>query len=618
MKVDDLAHAGCGVGLTPPSTMSRADWAEANIELDNTSQIQGKLCLDITPTVRWFLDATQRPGVERVTGQISAQSGKTLAMIILLLHIAAEDPGPTMWVGATKENVEEFGQKRLFPAMEQCRKTSLLLPKEKGKRSKRLIQLASMNLILRGTESRIGLQSDPVRYTLCDERREWRPGAIDLLRKRTLTYYAAMEIGIGTAGRKGDELDRDFLEGTQTHAHFRCRKCCHSQPFRFGRQESPYHPKARARGGIVWDTNETTKPGGKWDYEEVKKTVRYECEECGEHYRTADKLEMIRTLHPVDYNPNPDPKFVSFNWNALAMPWKKASFENICVEFLRARQAWKAGNREPMIAFITETLGEPFEDVANRVAKNDLLNRMGAYKKGECVMDEKDPAKLQEGSGLILTFDRQNLDRLEYVIRQWWLTGRSRLIWEGTASGLEEMRQIQIEKRILDRMVGGDDHGPNSREFRQRCMAWGWMPLFGEDRNWFVIQSADPEGNRKSYNAGWQKTQLDPGYGTVNQNERYSIPALKWSGRWFKDSLYHHFIRGAGPEWLIPTDVSDQYLKEVNGNELQEVTENGIIKKKWAERGRVDKADAELMQLVMADYHNLTRAIPVDTGEKKE
>lgn len=601
--------------FSPPSDLPGWRWCEENIILDNTGPMPGRYSTEFTPQVRWFMDASEQAGVETVTGQISAQSGKTQMVINMLVRIIAEDPGPCMWVAATKDNIEETAQKRIFPAIENCAVTAPMLPKEKKRRSKKLIQLDSMNLMMRGTESRVGLQSDPVRYIIGDERREWKKGAIDLLRKRTRTFYNAKEIGIGTAGNEDDELDSDFKKGTQTHFHFHCLKCQHSQPFRFGKAESAYFPKERTLGGLVWEENDLTRPNGDWgDYSEVRKTVRFECEKCGHHYQNSEKVTLIKTIHPVDYNLKAPKKFRSFTWNALAMVWPSCDWANIVEEFLRANEQMKQGNLEPLRAFITETLGEPFQKRGKKIQTKDLLERVGEYKAGEFWFNIAEPSQLEKNSGYILTFDRQ-LMRIVYVIRQWRPNGQSRFIEYGEKATEDDVRQMQIEMKIKSRCVFGDDHGPNTSKFRQKCLQWGWTPMFGEERKHFSVQKTEG-GIDKSFWQGWATTELDPGIGTGSQGIT-TILALRWCNEWYKDKLYHFFIRGQGPLWEIPQDAPAQYLKELNANEWREKEVNGRRENYWHETGEDHAADCELEQIAAADYLGLTRSITKPKEEMK-
>lgn len=199
---------------------------------------------------RWVFEAAQDRRVWRVVVMVSAQCSKTLIRILCLLWTIAEDLAPCMWVMANQDHCDEFVKKRLFPAVDSCELTAPLLPKERNARNKRLIQFHSMNRMMRGSISRSGLQSDPVRRMFCGEGREWKHGAIDLLRKRLRAYHNSIEISLGTAGREGDELHSDWLEGSRTEAHWWCPACQHSQPFRFSTRETILFPANLIRGGV--------------------------------------------------------------------------------------------------------------------------------------------------------------------------------------------------------------------------------------------------------------------------------------------------------------------------------------------------------------------------------
>jgi hypothetical protein len=209
-----------------------------------------------------------------------------------------------------------------------------------------------MNLLLRGSNSRIGLQSDPVRRIICDERREWKEGAIDLVRERMKTFHNALEISMGTAGEENDQLHRDYLDGSQTVFVWSCLHCGKEQPFRWSTKSTPIWPEVK-RGGIVWETSTQTKPGGVWDYDEVRKTVGYQCCECGFVYRDAQKHALLKTLTMQHGNPDALPEYPSFHWNELYMPWSRSACNDLVVKFLNAKSAMKRGDIAPLQTFIT-------------------------------------------------------------------------------------------------------------------------------------------------------------------------------------------------------------------------------------------------------------------------
>lgn len=586
---------------TPPSDLPTWAWVEREVSLGPTmSDFSGKVRFDFFPASKIFLTYLDGPRLRKATVMKCSQSGFTENAIMYLLRRIKENPMTAMWVGANAQKTEEDAKKRIWPAIENCETVKELSPppEDRERWTKRLIMFDSMNLMIRGSESRMALQGDPAGLIICDERREWKPGRIHLLRKRTRSKIHPLEISIGAAGKKGDELHADWKEGSQTLIHFTCPKCQHSQPWRFGKDETTLFLDARTLGGIVWDENEITKPGGIWNYTEVKKSTRYECEKCGERFQNSQKLALLKTSHEFHRNPDALPQNFSLHVNAMVLPFTETEWGDIAVEFLKAVESMKFGDIEPMIAFVTETLGEPWELRNEKQKQSELLERKGAYIMGERWSDND--------TTMILTFDRQML-HLVYVVRQWRRNGQSRLVWCGVKPSYDDLRAFQLEQGIKSKCVWGDDGGKLSAEFRQTALQFGWNVLKGEDEDHFNFIDKDQQ---KSWRQGWRATEFDPGIGTVNQG-RHTMTAYLWSNPWFKDKMYNIFAVGKGPLWEIPKDVPPDYLKEVLANEWREKTMNdGRIVGYWHELGADHFADCELEQLVVADIGGITRALP--------
>lgn len=595
--------------IKPPSTEPIHKWAERNVELSAaTSDIPGRISYDLFPCTKFLFEHMQNVRTRRTTLMAGAQSAKTEAAITLLMWRITENPTPAMWAMAVADQCEDFAKDRLFPAIQNCRPAFAHAPTDRRHWTKRMVKFDTMTLHLRGSNSKAKLQSSPIGLIVCDERREWKKGSINTIRKRMTTFAESQELSMGVAGRKEDELHNDWEEGSQTFIYFRCLKCAHSQPWRFGRDASVLFPEPRARGGIVWPTDETAKPKGQWDYDAVEADARYECEACGHLHTSQDKGAMIRTAHEFHRNPKALPAHYSPQYGLLIMPWESASFGKIARRFLEAKSALKRGDMERLITFVTEDLGEPWEPPLLYRQKGDLLARMGKYKMGQMWMDPKDPARIEPDTTLILTFDRQMM-YLRYVIRQWRRNGQSRLIWTGKEASLDDLRALQLRLHILNQCVWGDDRGGQASVFRQKCLQWGWTPMFGEDNDAFTIYRRE-DGVDKSYRQGYRKTDLDPGIGTVREG-RATIAAYQWSNPWYKDKLYFLFIKGLGPLWEIPDDIPADYLEELNGNEWNS------DKNQFDEKRADHAADCELEQATVADIGGITRYLQRPTEEKK-
>lgn len=590
--------------FAPPSNLPIWKWWEANIQLGNDSPIQGRYSTDLTPQTRWLGDAVQDPYCRRVTGMLSAQSSKTQAGINTLMWCICEAPGTAMWVAASKESAEEFGQKRLYPALRRCEKTSALLPGDRNKQSKRLIQLDSMNLMMRGANSRIGLQSDPVRYIFCDERREWKPGRMDMLRKRTTTFHNSLEFSMGTPGAMDDELHIDYMEGTQTMAHFRCPHCSHSQPFRFSRLATVLHPQPRECGGIVWDKNDVTKPGGKYNFDQLRKTVRYQCEnpKCGHLFHNADKYRLISTIHPHDYNQTPQRQSRSFNWNQLCMPWAQCDWQEIAVRFIRAQKQFRKGNQEPFIEVITEDLGEPWDEPTFFRTETIVLDGQGYTITGADLA----PGKFwTEEKTRFLSVDVQ-LDHMWAVCRAFASTGESRLVAARRLDTWADVRSMQTglgvedARTVVDRKYRTD-------EVDEHVAYYGWWGTMGSDSRGFshykaalnrkiVLPYSPPAGGKY-----FEFTKTEPGK-TEKTVVRSRARWFTWSNPTIKTHLWR-LQQGRGLYWGVPTDAPKHYVDQIQGERLKEkLMPDGKRIWKWTEVGRVGchSRDCECMILTCA------------------
>jgi hypothetical protein len=581
---------------TPPDNSPCWKWCEENISLDATAPVQGRYSTALTPMIRSFYNHAQAQTTRFMVVMVSAQSAKTQGLMNFLAWCIRNSPGPSMWVMATQENAKEFVKKRLRVGLEHCSGIKSLMPRHRGKDSLNLIQFTGMNLLVRGSNSRAGLQSDPIRRVFCDERREWSKGAIDLLRKRTRTFFNSIEISVGTAGKANDELHVDWMKGSQTFFHWHCPHCQHSQPFRFGRDVTALFPTAREKGGLRWEKNEITKPGGEYDIAEVKKTVTYECESCGVRFKNQDKFQLLQTLHEHHRNLGALPTHVSLHWNALYMPWASCDWAEIVGEFLSARKQVNLGNLEPLKAFTTETLGEPWEELREDTEEDDVSKRRSHYLIGEPDQSSK--------SIKIITVDVQH-GHLIYVCRQHTAGAKSRLLDCGRVLDFDDLRAVQMRLDVRNACVWIDSaHLPI--EVGKACLLNGWRPLLGDDAKDFTRQEwSDEKKTMITVRSHWKAVEWDPGCGG-DANGKRTIKRYSWANEHYKDRLYLHMITGAVGEWTIAKNTPDEYLKQVaKGYWRKKEISNGVTTYTWQDGSRRDYADCELMQLVVCDIGTL-------------
>jgi phage terminase large subunit GpA-like protein len=516
----------------------------------------------------------------------SAQIGKSTAVFSIIGWAACEQPGRAFWVMADAQMAAETVNERLLPFLENIEPVRERMPQARSDKTNLLVKFSTMSVHIRGSNSRAKLQSTPVMWLLLDEVRNYRKGALDLVLKRTRAFRKHKTIYISTPDNEGDAMHRAWSQGTQSFLYWPCPHCGHWQPFRFGRDESPIYGPARPRGGFQWEENERTRPNGMWNYAEVAKRIWYECEKCGGVIEEEMKYGLLAKVRRVDMNTSPLPGHVSIHAWVAYVTW--VSWADIVLEFLKATDAAKRGDYEPLKAFIRETLGEPWVMRGIRADSKHIEERRGKYARFELVPNPKGVR--------ILTVDRQ-AECFKYVYRQHLPGGASRLLDYGTFLTFDDIRAYQILHKIKDKAVWIDT-GYGASECYRNCLRYGWVATKGDRVESF--SQWDPS-TKRTIQMPWRARAVDPFLGTTMAGKttiqliRFSVPA-------YKDRLYLFVVNGKGPTWEIFHDVGKDYIAELTHDEV--VVENG--KRVWIEKGTNDYGDCEIMQLVAADVCRIT------------
>lgn len=575
---ESVVQYAASLGIKPPSAIPAWQWMEENIQLSRgMSRLPGPYRTDLTPMVRTVADDYQKPTTRRLTLLVSAQSAKTQAILNLFHWVVNEDPDPTMWVMANADMMDEFLKKKLWPSIETCKLTGEKIPQERRAVSKGVILFDTMFLVMRGSNSRSKLQSDPIRNLFFDERREWKPGAIDLVRKRVRSYENYRELSAGTAGTKGDELHTDYMEGSQTLFHWHCPKCNHSQPFRFGRNKTAVFERERVKGGVVFDRDKAD------DEEAFKASVRYECEECEHRFSSDKKVELLKGLHPVDYNPGSGLEKRSFHWNALYMPWPSCSFEEVAWEFIQAHKQQKLGNEQPMRAFVTETLGEPWVNLAEeQLIRPDVSDGV---------------IEVTDEYFRVMTIDMQARDWW-YVVRAWWRNAESKMVAYGHVDNTDDLDRIRRECKVLP-MFTALDSGYDAPAAYQICHKYGGH-FKGKFYPWIATKGMRQDYYTETHN-GRRVRRL---FQISEARTGYRVPLWLIATTGCKD-IVCNLRDGKGAKWLALPSVSHDYIEQINSEVKTREYKDGreiAFYDKVSDRRRNEFFDCESNQIPICNW----------------
>jgi hypothetical protein len=588
------------------------------------------------------MEAFADEGVNEISARCSAQSAKTLTMLCLLAWAIAEDPGPILWVTKSITEARKFAKTRLLPLLERCGPVASKLPTRRGYANTLEIYFPGAPLIITGAESTASLQSTPFRYIFLDEVRNYPPGALEMVSKRTRSYtYNYKKVVISTADEEGDAVDRAFLNGDQRHYEVKCPGCGHFQELRWKAKED--------KGGLKWETTATdvvvmkngeqlegrieetpegelvmrapdsrddrslklddiadlrraTKPDGRYNFDRLKETVRYECEACGHRIHDTPTERKFLTSEGngrwVPHNLNAPSNYRSYTWSAL-LPWW-TSWKDQVVEFLAAKHAMQWNDFVPLKDHINETRGESWTDRLRYAGDEKFIHlRSRLYDPRE---------KWEHEVRRFATIDVQAEGGRHFwlCIRAWALAASSRLLFYGKLWSIEELRQLLAEWNVAPGNVGIDAATFTSEVYKY-CVESGyqWKPMKGDDRPAFRV----PDGMGHSRTMIYTINRADPAIGTAQQGRVRPLNQWIWSKPAALDrlALFQHGMSG---DWQIfaPWEdkaivgVSDDYALQVTAYERREEYDTrGVRKTKWHQKRRHDHATScEMMQIVCA------------------
>jgi hypothetical protein len=575
---------GFGVAIRPREKLSPWQWCEKHVVVDKTSSIGGgmKWRLDSSPWVKEFMEVFADNRVETIVIRCATQSSKTQTLILLLCWVISEDPAPTLWVANAKDDLKQTVNDRIGPTFEKCRPVA-----EQMLRSGVMeYEFSTMSLYFAGGGSKGKMKSKPIRWLFLDEVEEIPEANVHQALERTKAQWNKRRVLLSTPNMKNGLMEQFFQKGDQRTLQFCCPHCRQYSLIKFEQWK--------------WDTNEITKPDGKWNFDVLAETIRWECPACNGIVRDTpfDRRKLAREAKFTKLNPSAPHHTVSFTWPSLVTPWVK--WRDVVEKFLNARRAARSGNIEPLKSFVNDDLGEPWDDSLGVIEDFEFLEaRKQDYDFGEVWPEE---------SARYMSADRQEAggEHYWYVIRAFGPFGKSRLITFGRCTStleLEEVRRrynVPIENAMID-------SGFKASEVYKFCMAARWKAFKGDDSEYFLFRNVKLQ---KTLRRIWERSFVDPYMGTALAKKR-SMPLFRFCNNPTKDLLIT-YMSGLMGEWTIPKTTPREYLKQVSAERREEVVDGrGRVHFVWKRRVRDNHLwDCELQIMVAAVINKLATGKP--------
>lgn len=606
--LDRLLH----LRLTPPDTREIWEWVEQEGELPNVYAVPGKLDLSPVPWIKDVFRALKSRRVRQVTVMAAVQCLKTLIGELWLVWLIKNDPGPTQWVQRDDTEADEHSDERFNHLLRCFPVVEALMPRgdERGKRKKSSIIFPHMWLRVEGA----GLNNadrKSVRNQMCSELHDadkWPPGRLKAFASRLTQYihnskrYIESQPGMDHR-LKIDDMHEAYLAGTQNLLHVGCLKCGFYQPMRWSVIRAD-----GSRAGIRFDVNERTRrktnsndPNEVWNWQEVRNSVRWECEKCGEVHRDDDRTRLLlsRSGRFSPQAENTDGTHESFSWNQFVFPnlnWFETQIGGV-KNFLIAHAAAKQGIETPLREFFQKVAAEPYDP--------DRFAHMTKMQTVEIVSQPEAKELVVDG----VTFKHRVMGVDVQAASFWVLVmifsdrGDELALWGGelyTWEDVEEKRKefhVEHEDVCVDQSHRGFEviwecckHGAVKADPKTGRKKWlCWKAFVGSDQKHFIYRTASGKSIQLPYSWPWQTGR--PELGLSRNDPRLKEMAGKtchiihWSNPTIKDAVIAR-LGGQAQGVKVLTmrgEWNDEYSRQCHSQrKVFDTGKFGVGKWKWA------------------------------------
>lgn len=561
MKALDLLLAVFRRACRPPARLAPSAWASGRVVIQDG--LTPKYQIENAPWQREPLDAVANAEAKEVVFLAPIGTGKTTFMEAGLQYIIAEDPGPTLLVGQTDDDLKDWAETRMDYAIRNTPETAALLPEDRHKKRKMQILFPHMSLFLTGANLS-GLQSKSMRRVFCDEAWQYRPGMLNEARGRLHDRWNRQFFIMSQAGISGDDLDKAWEHTDKREFMFPCPSCGTLQPWRWA--------------NVVFSEDEEKTPL------ERSQSAHLKCENAECDWTCPDSPQPRRALaESAQYIVTATglPGHVGFHYNVLCN-WRKPLWE-IVLLWLEAKSALRQGNVDPLRQFIQKRLAEPWEE--------DLTdNREELVGSGYSIAEFSNGERIDNEVHRFFTIDKQR-DHFWACIRAWRADGTSRLLFYARLENFDQILEHAQRYKVQPKMVFVDG-GYDTDQVYSACAKQDWTVLFGSGRDSFPYRKPNGDIINRPF------TRFSEAQTSIGRPARYA----HWASDRAKDILNAHRT-GQSVAWEIPDDIGKDYIAQIDAETKREVTNSKTkqIEYRWVRTRRHNHAfDCEAMQIVAA------------------
>lgn len=588
MNINDTILRITRDAYKPVNTDEIFSWARKNISLPKSYAETGPF--DVMKS-RYLIEpfkAIKDLKTRTVVVAAAVQTGKTLLADISIPWAICNRPGPIQFSQATDAMVKDHINNRLYPLLTNCKPLKDVVPSTDKDFTNSGIRFPHMTLYANG-EKESAFQAKSIMFAICDEVHLWDRGRLPEAIARVSAFDrrgTSKCLVVSQPGEFDDDFDRAYQIGTQEEWSVPCFGC--------GAKFFPVWRQQRDDGsfyGMLWDSNDTTKPDDKWNYQEVLKTVRYECEFCG--HKHIDSTELKKRWNDqgqyIQRNVKGDIKVRSFKWNALV----KDDWSNLVIEFLQAKDLADKGIKDNLTKF--------FQKRITQVYNPNIHQFNGFIKTDVYPVDDQWP----DAVARFMTVDCQKYG-FWCLVREFAADGRSRQLYFGKEENEEGVKKIQQTFKVDNHSVFVDVANTEKQEDGNRHLVYEFV-----DRNlWTGLRGDHWHDDGWEWNVRGQKVRLFYSQPQWIPNTRNGRHYYNFAPNTVRDIL-KELRDGRGVEFkcLDNTDYKKQMFAE---KRMPVKDKYGQISYKWRNMNNADNHawDCEVMMLVASLIHPSINLIP--------
>ncbi len=600
--------------------MTPDEWGAKNREYPATAGIPGQRDPSLTPYMTPFARAVHARTHKRVVLVVSAQSGKTETLFDLMGERLDTSPVPMIYLGPTKQFLEEQFEPRLLELFETDALKPKLAPGTKQRKTKKIVSGVPLRLAHGGSSS--ALKSDPFGIAFTDEADELMANVkgagnpVELVDARGDTYADFVHAIVSTPGEGSTEVEIDeesglhfwadtdpediqstiwklWLSGTRYHWAWPCPHC---GEYFIPRFNCLHWDRPKDERGRELKSTPTL----------AQRTAHLICPECGCEIHDDQKAAMNeRGVYVAPgQRVEPDGKVVGLAPDSWTLSYWVSG---LCSPFVtwgdraaRYVNAVRSGDADTIRAAKNAGFGELYAPGGGQVPDWQEVK--------QCAVDSYVMGEIPEGVQLLtLTADVQS-DRIPYTIRGWGAYGESWLIEAdeifGETDGDDVWRELaEVALSPIDGMnvkIGLVDSGfrpgkkfivPEHKVYafcrKYRKFMFATKGMSTKPPRPVARSKIDIKVDGKDFKQGLDLYRVDTDHfkSWVQQRVRFAPDALS--------------------AWHLPADISEDYCRQVV-SEARVVAPNNAFK--WVQRSRNNHfLDCEALQAVAATLLNVVK-----------